>query len=76
MGSSGDKQRKPHQHLDKVARGEEPNTIPLAGLGGTTGPNPGREDHDKGHHGPEDRPGRLGRWFLRRLGMQSRRLDD
>lgn len=75
MGSSGERERKPHEHLPKVPRGEEPNSIPLAGLGGSSGPNPGREGHDHDHHGPEPRPGRFGRWLLRSLGMRGRRVE-
>jgi hypothetical protein len=75
MGSSGEQSRKEHEHLPKVPKGEESNTIPLAGLGGSTGPNLGREGHQDAHHAAEERPGRFGQWMLRRLGLKSKRLD-
>ena len=76
MGSDGSKPRKSHGHLPKVPKDEEANTIPLAGLGGSTAPGPsGREGHQFAHHEVDERPGKLGSWFLRRLGLKSKRLD-
>ena len=69
MGSKGSKERKPHQHLDKVPKYEEPNEIPLAGLGGGPDTGVGREGHSADHHSAKQ-PGRAGRFFLRLLGQK------
>ena len=74
MGSTGPRERKPHKHLAKVPKYEEPNTIPLAGLAPEQGPNPGRFGHSAVQH-RSAQPGRLGSWVLRIRGkMPGRRL--
>ena len=69
MGSKGDKPRKSKHPLPKVPKYEEPNTMPLAGLGGSVGNEGGRFGHGSDHHHNEP-PGRFGRLFLRLLGQQ------
>jgi len=69
MGSAGSKPRKPKHPLPKVPKYEEPNAIPLAGLGGDTVSGVGREGHSADHH-KNKAPGKVGAWFLRRLGMR------
>jgi len=69
MGSKGAKPRKPRQTLSKVSKYEEPNEIPLAGLGGGAATGVGREGHGADHHHPQQ-PGRFGRLFLRTLGLK------
>jgi len=69
MGSDGSKERKHHEHLPKVPKYEEPNDIPLAGLGGGPDLGVGREGHSAGGY-RRKAPGRLGSWFLRRLGLK------
>lgn len=75
MGSKGIKPRKPRRALPKVPRYEEPNEIPLAGLGGGAATGVGREGHSAGHHHNDaghhnDQPGRFGRFLLRTLGLR------
>jgi len=68
MGSDGDTPRKPKHRLGKVPRYEEPNELPLPGLGGGGGLGLGRSGH-----GTERRPlqpGRAGRLLLRVLGRR------
>jgi len=68
MGSDGDTPRKPKHPLGKVPRYEEPNELPLPGLGGGGGLGLGRSGH-----GTERRPlqpGRAGRLLLRVLGRR------
>jgi len=72
MGSSGDKARKKAKHLPKVPKYEEPNNIPLAGLGGGASVGLGREGHSSDHH-KNKAPGKVGGWFLRRLGLKPKR---
>jgi hypothetical protein len=67
MGSKGDKPRKAKHPLPKVPKYEEPNEIPLAGLGGGMGNVPGRYGHSADHR-HDEAPGRFGRFFLRLLG--------
>ncbi len=69
MGSKGERARKPKRRLAKVPKYEEPNTIPLAGLGGGTTSGAGREGHSADHHHATP-PGSTGRWFLRMLGLK------
>ncbi len=69
MGSSGSKPRKPHQHLEKAPKYEEPNTMPLGGLAPQQGPNPGRYGHNADHHSTKT-PGRFGSWLVRILGRK------
>jgi hypothetical protein len=71
MGSRGSSPRKPKQRLAKVPKYEEPNQIPLAGLGGGAVRGSGREGHGADHH-KQKTPGRFGTWFLRRLGLGPR----
>ena len=66
MGSQGDKQRKPHRHLDKVPKYEERNSL-TGYTRGTAGF--GREGHGV-NHGKHEKPGKVGTWFLRVLGMK------
>jgi hypothetical protein len=74
MGSAGDKPRKQKHPLPNVPKYEEPNSFPVPGLTGGSGVDDhsgGRFGHGadgKKHHGP----GRLGRGFLRLLGMRPR----
>jgi hypothetical protein len=74
MGSSGDKPRKPRRHLDKVPKYEEANTLGLPGIGGgdSEGAKYGRFGHGSDHHHP-GQPGRVGFFFLRLLGLRSKR---
>ena len=71
MGSKGAKPRKPKHPLPKVPKYEEPNEIPLAGLGGGAATGVGRFGHSAGgHHNGE--PGRAGKFLLRLLGKRPR----
>jgi hypothetical protein len=70
MGSSGDKPRKPRHPLPKVPKYEEPNSLPLPGLGGGGDVGSGRFGHGSGHKHP-GKPGRAGTFLLRMLGMRS-----
>jgi hypothetical protein len=71
MGSKGIRPRRPRRRLAKVPRNEEPNQIPLAGLGGSsTAIGHGRQGHEADHHAVE--PGRAGRLLLRLLGRRPR----
>lgn len=73
MGSADDKPRKTRHPLAKVPRYEEPNSLPLPGIGGGSsfGLRYGRFGH--GSDGKEQhRPAWLGRFFLRLLGMRSK----
>jgi hypothetical protein len=76
MGSANDKPRKRKRPLPKVPKYEEPNTLPLAGLTGSSGLGDasGRVGHgsDGKRHGA---PGSVGRAFLRLLGMRRRDPD-
>jgi len=71
MGSANDKPRKARNHLPKVPKYEEPNTLPLPGLTGDSGlgNTSGRFGHgsDGKDHGA---PGGAGRALLRILGMR------
>ena len=69
MGSRGPKQRKKHQHLDKVPKYEEPNTMPLAGLSNQQGVTSGRAGHAADHHQTKQ-PGRFGSFLIRLLGKK------
>ena len=71
MGSSGDKPRKPRHPLAKVPKYEEPNSLPLPGLGGSGEPGSGRFGHGSDHRHP-GKPGRAGTFLLRMLGMRSK----
>lgn len=71
MGEADDKPRKPRHPLQKVSRYQEPNSLPIPGLGGgsTFGLRRGRFGHGsdgKEHH----RPAWPGRVFLWLLGMR------
>ena len=68
MGSRGLKPRKPKHPLPKVPKGEVPNTIPLAGLGGGAHGEAGR----LGHEHPAPPPGRFGAALLKMLGLRPR----
>jgi hypothetical protein len=70
MGRAGSKPRKPKRRLRKVPKYEEPNTIPLAGLTGSSEEVFGsRYGHSADHH-QEKEPGRFGSFVLRVLGMK------
>lgn len=69
MGSKGTRPRKPKQRLPKVPKYEEPNNIPLAGLGGGPETGAGRLGHGTDHRHP-GRPGRAGAFVLRVLGLR------
>lgn len=70
MGSAGEKPRKRKRHLAKVPKYEEPNTLPLAGLTGSSDEVFGsRYGHSADHHQQKE-PGRFGAFVLRRLGMK------
>ena len=70
MGRAGNKPRKPKRHLGKVPKYEEPNTIPAAGLTGSSGGVFGsRYGHSTDHHQQKE-PGRFGSFVLRVLGMK------
>ncbi|HEX4245095.1 MAG TPA: hypothetical protein VHY77_05970 [Acidimicrobiales bacterium] len=71
MGSSGDKPRKPRHRLAKVPKYEEPNSLPLPGLGGTSSTESGRFGHGSDHKHP-GKPGRAGSFLLRMLGMHTK----
>lgn len=71
MGSSGDKPRKPRHPLAKVPKYEEPNSLPLPGLGGSSESGSGRFGHGSDHKHP-GKPGRAGTFLLRMLGMRSK----
>jgi hypothetical protein len=77
MGSADDKPRKPRHPLAKVPKYEEPNSLPLPGIGGgnSFGLRYGRFGHGsdgKKHH----RPAWAGRFFLRLLGMRSEKEPE
>jgi hypothetical protein len=77
MGSEGSKPRKARRRLAKVPKYEEPNTFPAAGLTGSSNDGFGsRDGHsaDHQHHrqGENQKPGRLGSWFLRTLGLKQK----
>lgn len=70
MGSAGEKPRKQKRRLAKVPKYEEPNTLPLAGLTGSSEEVFGsRYGHFADHHRQKE-PGRFGAFVLRRLGMK------
>jgi hypothetical protein len=70
MGRASSKPRKPKRRLRKVPKYEEPNTIPLAGLTGSSAEVFGsRYGHSADHH-QEKEPGRFGSFVLRVLGMK------
>jgi hypothetical protein len=69
MGSAGDKPRKPRHPLPKVPKYEEPNDLPLPGLGGTARTEPARFGHSSDHHQPGT-PGKAGSFLLRLLGKR------
>jgi hypothetical protein len=69
MGSAGDKPRKPRHHEPKVPKYEEPNDLPLPGLGGTARTEPARFGHSSDHHQPST-PGKAGSFLLRVLGKR------
>ncbi len=72
MGSEGSKPRKPKRRLAKVPKYEEPNTFPAAGLTGSSNDGFGsRYGHSAEHH-TNQKPGRLGSWFLRTLGLKQK----
>ena len=71
MGSKGSKPRKPKHPLGKVPKYEEPNNIPMAGLGGGASVGLGREGHSSDHHKNKP-PGKLGAGFLRLLGLKKK----
>ncbi len=68
MGSAGDKPRKRRHPLPKVPKYEEPNSLPLAGSGGSGGAESGRFGHGSDHN-RNNKPGRAGSFLLRMLGM-------
>jgi hypothetical protein len=71
MGSEGSKPRKPKRRLAKVPKYEEPNTFPAAGLTGSSNDGFGsRYGHSADHHRQSQKPGSLGSWFLRMLGLK------
>ena len=71
MGSAGDKPRKQKRRLGKVPKYEEPNTLPAAGLTGSSGGVYGsRYGHSADHHAAPKQPGRFGAFVLRCLGMK------
>jgi hypothetical protein len=69
MGSQGPKPRKKSRHLKKVAKYEEPNTAPLAGLANEQGPNPGRFGHSADGQATKQ-PGKFGAFVIRLLGKK------
>jgi hypothetical protein len=69
MGSADDKPRKPRHPLAKVPKYEEPNDLPLPGLGGGRGLGYGRFGHGSDHKHPH-KPGRAGAFLLRMLGKR------
>jgi len=69
MGSQGSRPRKPKHRLAKVPKYEEPNNIPLAGLGGGAETGTGRLGHGSDHRHP-GQPGRAGKFMLRMLGLR------
>ncbi len=72
MGRANDKPRKPRRRLRKVPKYEEPNSIPAAGLTGSSGGSFGsRYGHSADHH-HQKTPGRLGAFFLRWLGLKQK----
>lgn len=57
--------------MAKVPKYEEPNTLPAQGLTGSAGDVYGsRYGHSADHHPSGKKPGRLGAFFLRCLGMK------
>lgn len=74
VGSEGDKRRKPKHPLAKVPRHEEPNELPLPGLGGGAGLGLGRSGHEAAHHAVQ--PGRPGRLLLRVLGRRPKEPEN
>ena len=72
MGSAGDKPRKRRRRLSKVPKYEEPNTLPLAGLTGSSDDVYGsRYGHSADHHARKE-PGRFGSFVLRMLGLKQK----
>jgi hypothetical protein len=70
MGRTGDKSRKQKRHLAKVPKYEEPNSIPAAGLTGSSGgPFGSRYGHSADHHHQKP-PNRFGAFVLRCLGLK------
>jgi hypothetical protein len=69
MGSSGDKPRKPRRRLAKVPKYEEPNNLPLPGLGGGAEQGNSRYGHGSDHQHPK-KPGKAGAFVLRMLGKR------
>jgi hypothetical protein len=77
MGSANDKPRKPHRHLAEVPKYEEPNLLPLPGIGG--GSSFGLR-YGRFGHGSDDmathRPAWPGRLLLAMLGMKPKRREQ
>jgi hypothetical protein len=72
VGSEGSKSRKPKRRLAKVPKYEEPNTFPGGGLTGSSNAGFGsRYGHSADHHS-DQKPGRFGSWFLRKLGLKQK----
>jgi hypothetical protein len=72
MGRSGDKPRKQRRRLAKVPKYEEPNSIPAAGLTGSSGGLfGGRYGHSADHH-QQKPPNRFGDFVLRCLGLKQK----
>ena len=72
MGRANEKPRKQKRRLAKVPKYEEPNSIPAAGLTGSSGGVYGsRYGHAADHHG-QKQPGRFGRFVLRILGQNQK----
>ncbi len=69
VGSQGDKPRKAKHRLPKVPKYEEPNTLPLPGLGGGATTGPGPEGYG-GDHQHSQQPGRAGKALLWLLGRR------
>lgn len=71
MGQADDKPRKPRHPLTKVPKYEEPNELPLPGVGGGNGfgLRYGRFGHGSDHKRSHV-PGRAGTFLLRMLGMR------
>ena len=77
MGSANDKPRKPRHRLAKVPKFEEPNSLPLPGIGGGSGfgLRYGRFGHGSDHK-EQHRPSALGRLFLWLLGMRAKEPEE
>ncbi|MGO9028564.1 MAG: hypothetical protein ACLQOZ_08040 [Acidimicrobiales bacterium] len=78
MGSKGDKPRKGKHPLPKVPKYEEPNDLPLPGVGGGGGIGAGggsRFGHSSDHHPGGKRPGKAGQFLLRLLGQRPKDAD-